>query len=435
MYTTWAVEWMKKTGDFTYEPSATTIADPYDITYLDSIGDGKDSFSFKLTNSLQSDGTRKYDDFFNVGDKIFLYRKIDSDTVDLNNDLIATCIITDLPVNKNSNSEFISIKGANYTESISNAITFVKSILPLDQYLQQGLNYVNELNKNLNVVWHPDNPTEKTASNGGGSFPVISERWVYKNFTRMLEKFSKKEYTEDVDYYYYIDRDNYFVWKPKVDTADGTFDSSTDLHTEMTIGKDISGVVNFVMMRSQSTPAGWLTSKRVDDAVSRSKHGFKYKLVTSDAVKQLLEEDNVTEGDEDRYPSDFVTSYSTVWTVTKGYNVTADPVKGIPAMLSEQSVSCTSKKEYDYAIWLEAKERMKIEGLAYIAERKNGKLMLKINLYPSNELFALGSVKLITLPDVGFVGKPLRVIKRQIGTNEDIITLSEDIGTVGDIEK
>lgn len=429
MYTTWLVEWEKKTGEFTYSGVKTEVADAFDVVYMDSIGDGKDSFQFKVVNTLLADGTNKYDNYFNVGDKVYISRKIDSDTVSSATDLVATCIITDIPLKRTSNSETIEIKGANFTESISNAITFVKSALPLDQYLKQGLAYVNSLNANLNITWHPDNPT--TMTDNVTPFPTISERWVYKNFTRMLEKFSKKEYTKDVDYYYYIDKNNHFVWLPRLDNTDGTFDSDTDVYSDISISKDISGVVNFVMVRSQTTPAGWLTTKRVDDAVSRSKNGFKYKLITSDAVKQLLEEDGVIENDDDGYPSDFSTPYTTAW--ISSVAVTANPTKGIPAMTLNNPVTCSSKKEYNYALWYEAKARMATEGLSLIAERKNGKLLLKVTFYPSNDVYALGSVKAVTLDDIGFNGKPMRVIKRQISTTTDSITLSEDIGTVGDI--
>jgi len=431
MYTTWSVMWDKKTGEFSYANSPTQITDAFGVSYMDSIGDGKDSFSFKVVNSLQSDGSRKYDNYFNVGDKITIYRHIDSDSITTSTDLIATCIITALPIVKSSNNETMEIKGSNFTESISNAITFVKADLKLDLYLQQGLAYVNTLNANLSITWHPNNPSVKT--DNVTSFPVITERWVYKNFTRMLEKYSKKEYTEDVDYYYYIDKDNKFVWRPRLDSDDGSFNSSTDLYTNMVISKDTSGIVNFILVRSQNTPGGWLTTKRVDDAVSRSKHGFKYKLITSDAVKQLLEEDDITEGSNGVYPSDFTSSYTTQWKST--IDVTADASKSIPTMTSGSTVTCASEKEYDYAIWLEAKARMKLEGLSFIAERANGKLVLKINFYPSNNLYTLGSIKNVTISDIGFSSKPLRVIKRQITTNEDIITLSEDIGTVGEIEE
>ena len=188
------------------------------------------------------------------------------------------------------------------------------------------------------------------------------------------------------------------------------------------IKKDVSGVVNFVMVRTQETPGGWITTKRVDDAISRAKHGFKYKLITSDSMKQLLEEDGVTESSTNKYPSDFSSPFTTSWVAS--VNNSSNPVMTIGS-----TVTCNDESEYNKALWLECKARMADEGLSYMATKKYGKTAIEIEFPPGQVSWSLGGVVSATISEKGIVNKALRVISRELTSNGERYVLEEDEGS------
>lgn len=419
MFVTWKIELYSRlsSSDYEWESTPTVLNSYYDVLLSASIGDGKDTFSFKMLNNNGA-----LDSYFNIGDKVSIYRAVNTTTIDSSN-LLMSGIITDLPYTVDGSKNILTVKGANYTEMLMNAITFVSAEnLTIPEYLQQALNSVNAFNDNFKITWSSSNPS---LNSNDQPFPVIDEKWNYKSLLLLLEKYSTSKYTLDGNYYFFINNINELVWAKRSDSSTDSFDSSTDNHKMLSIKKDLKGVVNFVIIKGKNSPGGKIISTRVDDPISRSKNGFKPKIIISQAnkVSDLLQIDGINQNSYNGYPSDFSSPFTTVWTchVNRPSN---------PTMDSGSTVTCNSDNEYDTAIVEEMKGYwLKQEGIAYINEYKNGKKMIDIEFIPGKS-WGLGDVINCTIPQADKNNNPMRVSEVQYSTTGDVYTLIEDEGTL-----
>jgi len=405
VYTTWKIEHYERTDDNVWSSTATEVTEAYDVVVRTRLGEGKDTFEFKITNF-----NSESDNFYEVGDKVVLFYKINVASSSLvSSDVVMNGIVTDVPQEESAKNNYVRVTGNNYSESLMNALVFFSPTAntKLHTYLQEAINSIGIYNENFRVGWDSNNPTTKI---GGADFPVVTERWYYKNMLKLLEKYSQDLYTEDGNYYWYVNVDNELVWQPKEQGVDYEFSTSVDEYKSLKIKKDLKGVVNFVIAKGGYSPNGKPITTRVDDPISRSKHGFKYHLMYDEKTyaEQLFQEDGLREeGADSNYPASY--PHTPSWG--------GDPI--------------ASSTAYDAAFRVEVKSRLRTSARAFINERKNGKLMIELEFQPGKS-WSIGNNVKVTIPQVGKTNNVMRVQDAEYTTTTERYTLIEDEGTVGD---
>ena len=407
MYVNWKVERYARTGDSTWSATPIELSDFYDILIRMSLGDGKDTFSFKQTNF-----NNELDDYWNIGDKVVLSYKV-NDTASAS-DIVMNGIVTNIPNEDSYNNNFIRVEGNNYSETLMSALVFYapNGATNLVSYLQEALNSIALYNENFKVTWNGDNPSVKI--DDVTAFPTYDERWFYKSFLKLLEKYSTNSYTDDGNYYWYVNVDNELVWRPKTQGITASFNQTTDDYNSLKTKKDIKGVVNFVIAKGGLSPAMKPITIKYDNAVSRAKHGFKYKLLISEhntANNLMLQDGLLGQGSTTRYPTSY--SYVTKWSrIDTGATITV-----------------ANDAEYDDAIRDEVKRRLKREAKEYVTARKDGKLMIELS-FINGKGWTIGDNINTTIADIGFANKPMRVKEVELTNSGERYTLEEDEGTI-----
>lgn len=389
----------------TWSEAGEEIDNFFDVMLRMTLGDGKDSFSFKIVNNAN-----RYDNYWRAGDKVNIYYAVNRTPT--NDDLLMNGVVNDVPSNMNGTQNIIEIKGNNYTETLTNALVFI-SVPPagmtIPEVIQGALNSVEVHNPNFKVEWSPDN-LEVTSS--GSSFPLIYESWYYKTMTLLLERYSQSRYTLDGDYYWFIDKNNNLVWKRQTDNIDSTFNSETSTYKELKITRDTKDIVNFVIAKGGTDPKGGAISTRYHDAVSSAKNGFKYAVIVSETNtgRALMDLDQYKHGKQSNFP-DY--PFTTVWSKQDGTG----------------HVTVSSDAEYTTAIRDEIKYRLKDEAARYVNERRYGKLQVSVTM--NNGVgWGLGNVISVTIPKIGKTSDPMRVQDIQYTQDTEIYDLIEDVGTI-----
>jgi len=381
----------------------------YDPILRTNLGEGKDTFSIKLTNF-----NNELDNYYQIGDKVTIYRGVNTLAADLvASDIKMTGVITNLPGQEDGSANLLRVEGNNFSETLMSAITFVDGkALTIDNFIKQALLRVADKNNNFAVTWHPDNKTVKT---DGNPFP-LGERWYNKSLKILLEKYSSKKITEDVNYYWCIDKDNYLVWLPQLSDTTASFNKETDEYKSYKNNKDMKGVVNFLIIKANLSPKGNPISTRIDDAVSRAKHGFKPKIITFDAK----EGDNLV-GTDGGIPDTF--PFTTKWKCTKVERPSE------PYMTDGAYVTCANLTEYDTAIIEQTKYLMKRTGQSYLSEHRNGKLSVELEFAPGKN-WNIGDVISVTIPEIGKDNNAMRIRDAEYSQTSERYTLVEDEGTL-----
>lgn len=419
-FTYWKVERYPKT-DTSWSSTAIDIPDFYEPRITISYGEGKDTFEFKLQNF-----NGEWDNVWSVGDKVYVYYKANSSSLD-SSDLRMIGVVTDLPNEHDGTKNFIRVVCRNFSETLMNALVFYDPSATGDtvpQYIEQALNSVGNFNQKFKVGWASTNPSVKR--DGVTAFPTIYEPWFYKTALKLLEQYSQDSYTQDGNYYWYINTDNELVWLPRTDAVDYVFNSNSDIYKAMKIKKDTSKVVNFIIAKGGLDPKGNSITAYVPEPVSMGKHGFKFKLITLSATDEnnLLQLDNsaagVTSGEPitpSNYPS------------TTGWVATVTDYTGSPTITAGSRVNCSSWNEYVDAFRAEIKYRLKNQAKDYLAEYKYGKLMLDIE-FSAGKGWDVGNIISVTIPEIGAENNKMRVKKIDFTPDGEVYTLEEDEGTV-----
>lgn len=423
MYTTWKID--RYAFDETSGTHSSTVTETlsgyYDVIVRARLGSGKDTFEFKLQNNNQ-----EYDNYFTTGDKFLIYRAVNTSSI-TSTDILMTATTNDLPFNKEVKS-IQRVSGNNYSEAMTSAITFVDgSNLPINQFMQEAINAVNNFNPSFQITWSSTNPTSTTS---GAAFPN-GERWFNKSILQLMERYSSKTYTNDVNYYWYINASNELIWQPEVSSSVVSFDSSSDTYLSMKSKKDTKSVVNFVIVKGDTSPSGKIIQTRVDNAVSRVKNGFKPYIITSVANygKELVESDRAA------YP----TSFDEGDTNPNTYNFTTSWTSKInrassPTMVVGNNVTVSSNKEYNIAVTEQAKYELQQEANRYLEERGDGKVQLEVRFKPGDtpngSIWRIGDVVNVTIPELGKTTDPMRVESAEYSTLSETYTLIEDEGTI-----
>lgn len=406
MYNNWKIVRIPFVNSNWVTASSTVITTLYDPSYMDKIGDGKDSFSFKLTNFNDT-----YDNYFQIGDKLLIYQKANTSSL-ASSDILCTGIIKNIPETETGAQNLIRLEGTNFSETLMNAIAFTDGQgVSIPTFIANALNSVNAYNGNFRINFSSSTIAQTNTS--GSTFPAVYEQWFNKSVLSLLEKYSQKEYTQDVNYYFYVDAENNFYWKPRTSNTTSTFNSETSKYTSIDIKKDLKDVVNFVIVKGGRTPGGRILSNRASDPVSTGRNGFRYKLITSTKARdETVGLDMKKHGNT---VSEFPGSYpfTTAWKSSSTGNF----------------VTVANDTEYEEAVFAECKIRLKNIGNEYIDLRKDGKLQVVIEFEPDVK-YDLGGMISVTIPKIGKSNYPMRVEERQFTLTSNTFTLIEDEGSI-----
>lgn len=424
MYSNWKIDWFSfnsATGGYDNTPTS-TLSNYHDVVLRTGLGDVKDTFDFKMTNN-----NGQLNNVFNNGDKFIISREVNTSTF-TSESVLMTGVSNDVPFD-NETLNIQRISGANYSETLANAIVFVGAgdTLDVSSFIQEALRSVAVYNDLFQVRWHPSNPILKTDNT---PFPN-AERWYNKSINLLLEKYSSKVINKDTNYYWYIDKDNFLIWRPMSTGTIYSFDSTQDNYLKLKSKKDTKGIVNFVIMKGDLSPSGKVIQTRVDNAVSRVKNGYRPYIITSSAnySRELVELDrssNPTTFDEgDSVPNSF--PFTTSW---KSRIARASS----PTMVVNSPVTVSNSKQYNVAITLQATYELQQEADRFLQARGDGKLQVEILFQPgstpSSELWRIGDIISVTIPELGFANTLLRVQTAEYATTSDSYTLIQDEVTI-----
>lgn len=384
--------------------STNTLTYYHDVIVNTAGGDSKDSFDFKVDN-FQGE----FDTTFNPKDKVTIYRQIDSSTGWSSDDVLMNGVIRQVPETEKYNQSLIMVKGYNHSETVTNALVFIDTTngnYDVAELMQYALTSVQNFNENFKVTWHPNNPSVKTT---GGSFPTIRERIFYKPLSYILEKYSGKDFTDDVNYYWYVDTQNRLVWRPRLDSVEATFDATTDEHLELKVDKDTKDVKNFIIVKAGLDPKNNPIQERYGDYNSIAKNGFKYHFLIDDnkTAQSLLDADRSDAGVDNMEDASY--PFTPKWSGGTSYSNFDDYVAGFRAYVKA------------YAKQL---------GKDFADLYANGKLQVDLAFIPGTKSWGIGDMIACNIPQVSASNsKLLRVMKAQYTSTIDTFTLEEDVGS------
>ena len=428
-YVTWKIERTPFVNGAWDNDSTEVLPTPRDIILDIGLGTTKDSFDFKITNIHNY-----YDNYFNIGDKISIYRSSNTALVTTNN-LLMIGTTKDLPNSITYQKNNVHLKGFNYSEAVTSAIAFADvDGLTIPEAIKLALSNAGEKNTNFQVVWHPDNPLLKQ---NGDSFPTVSERWFNKTVKDLIEKYSVDSRTNDGNYFWYIDHQNRLIWRPELLTKQHSFNYNTSNFKTYVDSRDISQVKNFIILKGGLDPANKQIQTRYISWTSVQKHGIKYYFLVSDinGAKELVNQDITRDyGPEQTtisYPNITLDAYTTKWKSNYNYtttNYSINVTKGNPVSINKGSES-QNKKAYTELIRTEVTKRLYDLGQKFAESRDAGKLKIDIGFAAGVTNWKLGELIECNIPNSSDTIKKLRVANIQYATDVDTFSLEEDIGS------
>lgn len=410
-YVFWKLERYPLNSDGTgWESTPVDVTTFYDPTVTVNLGDARDTFSFKVTN-FNSESSN----YFKPNEKITIYRKVNSSTV-ASSDVLMVGSIQNTPEEVSGKKNMIRVEGANFSETILSAIVFFD---PQDQGLNipRGINAAllaaSIYNTSFGVTWDTafnGDPATITRSDGT-AFPNVNEKWYNKPIKNFLEKYSTNDATGDGNYYYYVTNENKLRWKRKEDSPSYSFDASTAKHKSFRITKDLKDVKNWIILKGGISPKGAAIQTRVHDISSIAKNGIKPYILVNNAkyAETLLKGDLNAQGVTGFSDMSFSPAFTPSWS---------------------GGVSYASADLYDAALVAYVKERIRLDGEAFLQARAKGKLKVDISFSPGEVTWGLGEVIACTIPSLSDEAKNMRVDEIVYGTEMDTYTLVEDIGSI-----
>jgi hypothetical protein len=408
MYCTWQVKRFAYDVDLRdWEADGTVIDEAYDIRVTRELGAGRDGFEFKVSNAS---GT--YTNYFQPNDKIEIRRAVNSNTF-VDSDLLMIGSINNTPSDLMFNNSVLRVEGNNFSKTIMEALVFIDPAgLTIPETIKAALEHVQAYNQNFKVVWHPDNPALRT---DGTAFPTVNDRFYNKPLLEILEKYSTEDATEDeVSYYWYVDNNNQLVWRPEETSVSQTFNINTNDYVGLSLDKDTSDVVNYVIAKAGVDPRGKAIQDRYYDLASMAKHGPKYHIITqtNNHAGSLFKDDMTKLGigdDASGLPSDAGAIYP--FTTSWGESVSDDD-------------------DYVEKLRAEAKRLARLEAQNLVKFRQNGKQEINVDFMPGKAGWELGENIQCTIPHLSDSAVTLRVIGVVIDEMNEAYELEEDKGTV-----
>ena len=431
VYVTWKLEHTPYTGTEYDTGNTTVLTDYYDCVMEANLGDGRDMFKFKIQNNRGV-----YDRFFNVKDKITVYRKVNGNTF-TSDDIVMVAAVEKVPYKDTYNSNVLTIDCFNYSEAVMGAIVFVDAeLLDPAEALEQAINNTQNFAPNFAVTWDTNNPSVKSDTT---AFPDVGKRYFYVTLTKMLDELSTTQYTDDGRYFWYVNNENKLIWKKDSSFDTGGFDSSIDAYRELSTKIDSADVINYIIIKGGFLPNGKQIQDYVPDFSSIAKNGYKYHIMTSQnstgAELVKLDLDAEATDTTDGYP-DLSGSFTTQWLWTR------EDKNGNPTVID--GVSCSkntkvtinlgsesaNKRAYNNIVKEEVITRIRKEAQDLLDVRSKGKFIIEIDTLPGQLGWGLGDRITVNIPQIAQTGKELRVNEFQLTTDGDIYQLEEDTGSI-----
>lgn len=372
-------------------------------------GNKKDTFKFNILNSynkLYSSGA-----VFEKGDRIKIYQSANKETFGTE-DMLIDGVITSIK-NDNSTTKILTLNGFSRTEQFLEGVTFVTNSIEQSPatILQEALNFHNRNNKNFTITWAdgtgtaPANPSTKEDLS---AFPTYLVEDFYKPMFQLFEKYSSNQYTEDGQYYYYVNDDNELVWDKKKSTSDGTL--TEDECEVVNINDNSDTVINSIVINCGRAPDGSPVRAYYYDHSSRAKNGAKWKYMTmqNNTVNDLINAEKTENGigfdvAKYNYPQGSEYPFTTRWGVT-----------------------VSSDSDWNTAIKTKAKDEGLKYGKSYADGINQSRLSVTAQLQFTTN-YSLMQVLSCTFPSHGVTGKNLRITDIQYTDYNTILTLLEDI--------
>jgi len=349
-------------------------------------------------------------------------------------DLLMVGTIQDSRDNVTGRLNTIRVNGYNYSEAVLGAIVFTNPLqkTPLE-IIKEAIENANGKNTNFTITWDPANDTEAS----GLVFPTYSEKFFNKPLRQIVEKYSRAQYTNNGNFYWYVDENNVFVWRRETDSTNGlTYNYNTDATQAFKSAKDLKGVRNFFILKGGLDPAGNSIQTKFTDYSSVAKHGMKYQFVISEvnSAKNLIDQDikNTygTEAPIDSYPVITSSSFSTIWVSNYTYTVDGVSVTEGNVVTINKGSESANRSAYVAVIRQETILRLKDEGQTAASLLSNGKLKVDLTFPAGAKNWILGNNISCTIPKIAAGTKVLRVREIQNSTTTDVYSLEEDIGSV-----
>ena len=412
-YTYWEIKHTPFVDNGWDSGSEVTLGNYHKLQLRTLLGEGRDNFSFKL-NNVNGD----YNNYFNPNDRIIISRAVNSTTF-ADSDIIMAGTVKDVPQTETSRSDSIKVEGYNFSESVMSALVFVDlTNKNIPTALEDALLNATGKNPNFKVTWHPDNPTLKSDNT---AFPTITSegRHFNKPLKKIIEKYSTNTSTEDGTYYWYVDKDNKFVWRHENNVDEYTFNAGTDEHKALKIGRDIKGVKNYIILKGGIDPQGNQIQTRYINWSSVSVNGTKFHFLISETnnARDLVYRDLVAEFGTDGVGNN---SYPTFPFTSTWVSAAVDT-----------TVTATDENEYIEVVRAHIKAALKEEGKRFAESRQYGKLEVDITFRAGSKTWGLGDKINCTIPTIRAEPFLLRVSEKMYGDDTDVYTLEEDEGTIG----
>lgn len=375
----------------------TELSEAFEPTVTKSLGDGRDTFQIKLNNIHG-----KYDNYFNPSDNLLVYRDVNVSTA---SSLVMNAIVQDSPQAIDHSKDLIRVKGADYSDTVMGALVFLDATnLRVDEAITQVINSIRTINPNFPITEASGNPS---VMSDGSDFPVVGRKYYYKTAVDVIDELLSAEFTGDGLYYWYVNKNNEFVWARRGSTVATSFNADQDEYYSLDISKDTKGVKNYIIIKGGTDPKGNPIQTRYFDTASMNKHGAKYDIITDRTTyaQEILGEDRNKAGVDSMEDASF--PFTPSWT----------------------SSSYDTYNAYVEALRAHVKKYLKEKARSYVERRKYGKLKLEL-LFPVGKQWTLGSLIKCTVPSLSSSPKQLRVERVRLDESSEKYTLVEDIGTL-----
>ena len=304
---TYKIEHFGKTETGAYESTGTELTDILAINVSLILGESADSFSFSILN---------YDDnqlnYFKVDDNVKIYGSMDG----TNYTLLLDGIINQKQNTSNLTSKTVNISGLNRLEKLFNSLisTTGEGVQRTASYWIKHILYqVNLFNKfggtDREILYNDTTVTPTTY--------LIDYRKGLEKAFKLIEELSQDQYTDDGQYIYYLDTDNYFHWKPKSLASTSELEYGNQILTHRT-QKGMYELINYIIMNCGKSPYGATILQMDYNVQSINKYGWKVKLISRESIANELRQQDQDKNYKPEYWDDGAEfpnayPYTTVW--------------------------------------------------------------------------------------------------------------------------
>ena len=248
-----------------------------DLTVAKGVGGIKDSFSFNM-----QDASRFFSPVKRIVNDDLIKIWIQRDGSTFSDDyLFITGIINAINFSETTSEESITISGYDFSEVMfdfqipprymnKTAPEIIRAILEEDPLKGRGITA----------------GTIQEVKNDGSEFPIKNLAGTYTYVFELMEQLSGPDYTDDGQYYWYIDTDKKLHWKGKsTDTEDINIDAEEMDINSIKVSHKKADVKNFVVYNCGIDLEGNAVESVDYDEVSIAKVGFKYYYAVQETVK------------------------------------------------------------------------------------------------------------------------------------------------------